>query len=97
MYARVVSTQVKPGKVAEAASIYQAIEPQWKQQPGFVGAYLLTNADDETKSMSISIWETQADLEATEASGWYQAQVAKFAGILAAPPNRELHEVAVRV
>ncbi len=97
MYARVLSISTKPDKVDEAISLYQSIEPLWKQQQGFVGAYLLTNADDRSKGISISIWETQADLEATEASGWYQEQVAKFADVLAAPPERELHEVSVRV
>ncbi len=38
MYARVVSVQIRADKIEEATNIYQAIGPQLKQQPGFVGA-----------------------------------------------------------
>lgn len=97
MYARTINAVSKPDKVDEAIRLYQSLEPLWKEQKGFIGAYLLTNADDSMKTTSVTIWETQADLEATEASGWYAEQVAKFAGVLAAPPTRELHEVTVRI
>jgi hypothetical protein len=46
--------------------------------------------------MSITLWETEADLMAGETSGVYGEQVAKFAGIIAAPPVREAYEVSVQ-
>jgi hypothetical protein len=41
------------------------------------------------KTISISLWETEADMKTCEASGWYQQQLAKFKDSLAAPPLRE--------
>ena len=46
------------------------------------------------KGVSITIWETQADMEATEGSGWYQEQIAKFESVFAGPPVREVYEVS---
>ena len=95
MHARVVTVQVQPGQTEEAVNIYRSIGPLWQQQNGFKGAYLLT--DPTGKGVSITMWETQADMEATEASGWYQEQIAKFASVFAGPPVQEAYEVSVQV
>jgi hypothetical protein len=34
-------------------------------------------------------------MQASEASGYYQEQIAKFAPLLTAPPVREMYEVSV--
>jgi heme-degrading monooxygenase HmoA len=49
-----------------------------------------------SKGISISLWETEADLTAGESSGHYLAQLAKFKDIFAAPPVRENYEVSVQ-
>jgi heme-degrading monooxygenase HmoA len=72
------------------------MEHAWQQQKGFQGANLLIDRNTGT-ILSISTWATRADLEATEASGWYREQVAKFAKIWAEPPTREIYEVAVHI
>ncbi len=48
------------------------------------------------KAVVFSVWETEADLANVASSGFYQEQVAKFAGVFAAPPERNAYEVAVR-
>ena len=97
MYARVITTPMKPGSMDEAASIYEnSIAPAMREQPGFKGATLLANEDTNT-AISISLWETDADMQAGEASGYLQAQFAKVAPFFAGPPATEQYEVSVQV
>ncbi len=97
MHARLVTVQIQPGKIDEAISIYRdSVMPAVKQQKGFKGAFLLTDRNTG-KGVSATLWETEADLKAGEASGFYQEQIAKFGGVFAAPPAREHYEVSVQV
>jgi heme-degrading monooxygenase HmoA len=97
MHARVTITQLQPGKSDEAIHIFRdSVVPVAQELKGFKGALLLT--DPATgRGMSITLWETETDLTAGETSGVYGEQVAKFAGIIAAPPVREAYEVSVQV
>lgn len=97
MYARVVTVQVQPGKRDEAIGIYRdSVVPAAKQQKGSKGALLLTDRNTG-KGISIALWETEADMKASEASGYLQEQLAKFGAILAAPPTTEHFEVSLQV
>jgi len=62
---------------------------------GFKGALFLTDPDTG-KYVSMTLWETEADMEAGEASGYLREQVAKAVPALAAPPIREHYEVHVK-
>ena len=96
MHARVVTFQLHPGKTEEAVRIYRdSIVPAAKQQPGFKGARLLTDSNTG-KGISISLWETEADLKAGETSGYYQEQIAKLGQVLAFSPTRESYEVSIQ-
>jgi len=46
-------------------------------------------------SIGYSMWDSEAELAASEASGNYQQQIAKVGGVLAAPPVREAYEITV--
>ena len=96
MFTRVVSAQAQLDKLDEAINICQAMEPSWQQQKGFQGADLLVDRNTG-QVLILSSWETHADLEATEASGWYQEQVAKFAATWVAPPVRHVYEAVLHV
>ena len=96
MYARVVSAQAQLNKLDEVVEIFQSMEAAWQQQKGFQGANLLTN-QNTGNILSISTWATRADLDATEASGWYKEQVARFSKTWVEPPTREIFEIAVHV
>lgn len=89
MFARVITVHAQPGKIDEAAAVYRdSIIPAAKQQKGFGGAMLLT--DPVTgKSISVTLWETEADQKASEASGYVSQQLAKIVPLLAGPPVRE--------
>jgi heme-degrading monooxygenase HmoA len=78
MFARIVTVQVPPDKREEAISIFQnSVIPAAKQQKGFISLMLVT--DRTGKGVSVGLWETEADLNANEASGYLQEQLAKFA------------------
>jgi heme-degrading monooxygenase HmoA len=96
MYARVTISQILPGKVDKAIGIYRnSVVPAAKKQKGFKGTWMLT--DRKTgKGISITLWETKADMTAGESSGFYQQQVAKFKDVFGAPPVREQYEVTVQ-
>jgi heme-degrading monooxygenase HmoA len=97
MYARVVTVQSQPGKTEEAVRIYRdSVMPAAKQQQGFKSAFLLTDPTTG-KGVSITLWETEADMRVGEASGYFQEQLAKFAQVFAAPATREGYEVSVQV
>ena len=95
MHARVMTGLIQPGKMDEMILIYRdSIMPTAKEQKGFKGGILLTDPHTN-KIISISLWETEADMKAGEASGYLQQQVGKVAPTLAAPSVREAYEVSV--
>jgi heme-degrading monooxygenase HmoA len=98
MHARVITVQVQPGAFDEAIRIYQeSVVPTAKEQPGCEGLLLLVNRHAGT-AISISLWETEADLKAGETSNYLQDQLAKFADVFVPGrlPGRETYEVGVR-
>ncbi len=95
MYARVVTAQVAPDKVDETIQLWQdSVMPAARQQKGFMSGRLLV--DRKTgKAIASSLWETQADAQATgEGSAYLQEQLAKFASLFTAPPVVEYYELA---
>lgn len=95
MHARVVTSQLQPGKKEEWISICRdSIVPALQQQPGFQGFVMLADTASD-KCIAYSMWETEADLKASETSGFYQEQVAKLKVVLAAAPVREINELIV--
>jgi len=95
VHARVADLRVRPSDTKEMIRIYRdSVVPASRRQPGFRGALLLT--DPETGiGISISMWETEEDGEAGEASGFYKEQIAKFADLLTETPIRKHYEVSV--
>ncbi len=95
MHANVVTVQFQPGKIDEAIRIYRdSTVPALKQRQGFKGALLLTEPNTG-KGVSITLWQTEADLQATETRE-FQTQIAQFAQVLAGPPTREEFEVSIQ-
>ncbi len=96
MYARVTFTETLPEWRDKGVALYRdSVVPAAQRQQGYKGALLLN--DFETgKAISITLWETEDDLEACEASGYYREQLAKYKDAFSAPPIREQYEVTVR-
>ena len=96
MHVRLVTVQIQPGKIDEAISFYKSIESEMKQKKGFVGAHL--GVDRNTgKGVSATVWETLADLEETETTGWYQDVISRFGSMIAGPPTHEIYEEVVTI
>jgi heme-degrading monooxygenase HmoA len=97
MHCRAVTVQVQPGKTQEAIDIYNnSLVPAAKQQKGFQGAYLMTDAATG-KALSITVWASETDMVEGEKSGYYQEQIAKFGAVFAAAPGMEHYELTVEV
>jgi heme-degrading monooxygenase HmoA len=95
MYARIVTVHAQLDKLDQVIAIYRdSVVPAAKQQKGFLGARLFTDRATG-KGISVTRWQTKEDLEAGEASGYYQEQIAKLAPMLTTAPVREAFEISV--
>jgi len=96
MFARVTLAEIDPVRmsVADAVERFKAlVEPDLRRQPGYEGVYVLTTP--EGKAMVISLWSTKEVVESNVASGYYEAQLAKFVTVFRSPPGREQYEVVL--
>lgn len=95
MHCRAVTVQIQPGKTQEAIDIYNnSVVPVAKQQKGFQGAYLMTDAATG-KGLSITVWETESDMVDGERSGYYQEQIARFGSLFSGAPVTDHYELSV--
>ena len=95
MYARILTTHAQPEQLDQLITVFRdAIVPVAKQQQGFLGIRLFVDRATG-KGVVVSRWQTEAEMLAGEASGYYQEQLAKVAPFLTAPPEREVLEIAV--
>ena len=97
MHARLIIGQYRPGKADEGMQLYrESILPEARQQRGFKGALGLVDRSTG-KGMSITLWETEADAQASGTNTPYlQEQLAKVASVLVAAPSIETYEVVVQ-
>jgi quinol monooxygenase YgiN len=93
MFARVTTVDVAPSNVDQASAIYQSsIIPDVSAAQGNLGAYLLVDrATGHT--LSVTLWDSQANALAYEASGGYRAQVAKVAQFFTSAPGMATYDV----
>lgn len=94
MKARVITSQIQPGKLDEATRIFRESTVSAASEHEGCKAMFLVADRASGKGISISIWEEQA-LQSSEASGFLQKQVGRFDGMFASPPVREIYDVAI--
>ena len=95
MFARVTIVEVDPVRMSPEAAVAQFKElvlPELHNQPGYEGVYVLDTP--EGKGLLISLWATREAAQSNVASGYYEAQLAKFVTVFRSPPGREQYEVA---
>ena len=96
MHARVIYGAFQLDKVDEAIKITRDfILPTVKKQKGFK-KYLALTDRATGKSMNIVLWNTEADMTASDSSEAYRVQAAKVMPLFAGPTTREHYEVVVR-
>jgi quinol monooxygenase YgiN len=98
MYARVTSVQISPDHVDEATRLTRdIIIPAAQREKGFKG-YMVLGDRAMGKSLSITFWETAADMQASgPGSEYYREVMARIAPLFTAPPVVDNLEVIVQV
>ena len=96
MHARVVSMETHPMNVGEAVRIYQdRVLPAAREQEGFRGAFMLTD-QDTGEGLSISLWDSEEDMHASEASGFYHRKLNELDALFISTPVRKHYEVSAQ-
>ena len=97
MYARVITAQYQSGKIDEGTQIVrESVLPETRQQRGFQGITLLVDRSTG-KGIAITLWQTEADAQASGASSAYlQTQLAKVASLWTAAATIETYEVVAQ-
>jgi len=91
MYARFTELTIDPKKREQAETIAESIFTAARQQKGFKGVSFCL--DRKGEGVFLSLWESKEALQANEASGYYQEQVAKLKDVLTRPTTRHVGEV----
>ncbi|OGD11501.1 MAG: hypothetical protein A2W20_09540 [Candidatus Aminicenantes bacterium RBG_16_66_30] len=95
MYARMLKMQVKAEHIDEAARVFaEEIVPNCRAQAGYCAAYFLIDRK-LGECVPITVWETEADMLATEENRFFQSQLVKLLGFFRHGLIRESYEVAV--
>jgi len=94
MYARVTRIRFPPSMRAEVVGVAQGLVPVLREQQGYEGLNLLTDAG-AGEGLIISYWETQADAEASEASSYYIGQMSMMSSFLSERLTPKTYEASV--
>ncbi|MCB8981597.1 MAG: hypothetical protein H6657_29670 [Ardenticatenaceae bacterium] len=93
MYARMVTSYVRPNKLKEMTILYKnTVLPLLEHQPGCQGIFVFTNPEDY-KEVSVTLWEKLVDMEAFNVN--LLALKDKIASCLAEPPDVEIFQVLI--
>lgn len=95
MHARMLRMQVKAERIDEAARLFaEDVVPGCRSQAGYRGAYFLVDRKIG-ECIPVTLWETEADMIATEENRFFQTQLMKFLGLFHHGLVREAYEVVV--
>ena len=87
-----VTAKVVPDKIEEAAALYnEEILPILSKQ-GVQKAYLAVDTVNYTMA-EVTVWETQAQADASISSPERRAVIGKLAAVFASAPVRQVYEV----
>lgn len=94
MVARVTHVRIGPEDIAESVRLFEeSVIPAAEQEEGFMGALLLVREDG--RALVLDLCDSIEHMRENERNGFYQSQVAKFAGKIVERPAREFYDVAV--
>lgn len=95
MYTRMLRMKIKPELIDEAARLFaEDIVPNCRGEAGYRGAFFLVDRK-AGECVPVTLWETEADMLATEENRFFQTQLVKFLGFFRHGIIRETYEVAV--
>ena len=98
MVARVTVAEIDPVRQNPRRAIerFEAeLIPALHEQDGYEGCYVLLS--EEGKALVISLWSSEEAADASQASGFYKAQIEKLCDVVfyRASPGREGYDVVV--
>ena len=94
MYVRMTFFKLKSGKMHNLRELYnKEVVPAHKNHKGIRFVHLLESLDNKDDGISLTAWDTRADLESYERSGDYEKLVAKFKDMYAGEPVLKSYEV----
>lgn len=94
MYAKVVNIKFPPAVRTDVVHVAQGLAPVLKNQRGFESLQVLTDPN-EGEGIIVSLWQTEADAEASEAGSSYIGQMSMMSSFLYAPLVPKSYEVNV--
>ena len=95
MYAKVTNIKFAPGMRTEVVRVAHGLAPILRGQRGFEGLQVLTDPN-EGEGIIVSLWETEADAEASQSSSSYIGQMSMMSSFLYEPLVPKTYEVSVR-
>jgi heme-degrading monooxygenase HmoA len=94
MYLRMTFFKVKDGRMDDLRDMYNStVIPAHKSHKGLRFVHLLEGLEDRSEGISVTAWDTKADVDAYEKSGDYETLVGKFQEMYAGIPNLKSYEV----
>jgi quinol monooxygenase YgiN len=87
-----VTANLVPDKIEEAAALYNAEVLPILRQQGVQQAYLAVDAVNNTMA-EITVWETQAQADASISSPERRAVIGRLAAVFASAPVRQTYDV----
>lgn len=94
MYVRMTFFRVKEGKMGDLRDLYNGeVIPAHKGHKGVRFVHLLEDLESGDAGISVTAWDTKADLDAYEKSGDYERLVGKFQHLYADTPRLQSYEV----
>jgi heme-degrading monooxygenase HmoA len=94
MYLRMTFFKLRQRRMQELRELYnKEVVSAHKSHKGIRFVHLLESLDNRDEGISITAWDTKADVEAYEKSGEYEKLVAKFKHMYAEEPLLKSYEV----
>jgi heme-degrading monooxygenase HmoA len=86
--------KLREGRMQELRDLYnKEVVSAHKSHKGIRFVHLLESLDNKDEGISITAWDTKADVEAYEKSGDYEKLVSKFKHMYAEEPLLKSYEV----
>lgn len=94
MYIRMTFFKVTDGKISDLRDLYnKEVIPAHKNHKGIRFVHLLESLDDKNEGISVTAWDTKADVDAYEKSGDYEKLVSLFKAMYSGEPSLRSYEV----
>ncbi len=85
---------VKEAKMSELRDLYnKEVIPAHKNHKGIRFVHLLECLDNKNEGISVTAWDTKADLDSYEKSGDYERLVGMFRDMYSGTPSLKSYEV----